>query len=242
MNTALESENKIHDDSVAGIFGFKGGLVPGVTVYGYLASAAMEYFGEAWLNHGAMDVRFDQPVYHGDQVSVSTDPGEGGRARVSIDTRASGVAWIDFHPDTSRGEYAEAPIVRRIASQESLAPGTVLGTLIRRIDLAQARMSAPIDPAIGPERMAHPAILLALANEIFVANYELGPWIHVSSEIRKRSAVKDGEEIQVRARVEDSFERKGHEFVVLDVEIAGHDRRSIERIRHTAIWRLRAPH
>ena len=35
-NTAIASDNKIHDDSVAHQFGFKGGLVPGVDVYAYL--------------------------------------------------------------------------------------------------------------------------------------------------------------------------------------------------------------
>ena len=33
-NIAADSENKIHDDSVARQYGFAGGLVPGVVVYG----------------------------------------------------------------------------------------------------------------------------------------------------------------------------------------------------------------
>ena len=35
-NTAHDSENKIHDDATARRFGFGGGLVPGVDVYGYI--------------------------------------------------------------------------------------------------------------------------------------------------------------------------------------------------------------
>lgn len=243
VNTALESENKIHDDSVAGAFGFRGGLVPGVTVYGYLASAAIEYFGgaNAWLHHGALDVRFKEPVYHGDDVVVSAQPEASGRVRLTAGECANGLAWLHSDPEPRASGYAEAPIDRRPASHESLAPGTVLGTIVRNLDLTQARMSAPLDPGIGPDRFAHPAILLALANEILVSNYVLGPWIHVSSEVRKSSAIKHGEEIRVRGRIENRFERKGHEFVVLDVLILGPNLRLIEHVRHTAIWRPRAP-
>lgn len=240
VNTALESENKIHDDSVAGTFGFRGGLVPGVTVYGYLAAAALESLGDSWLEHGAMDVRFLDPIYHGDEVAVSAQPEPGGRVRVAIGDCASGVAWIHSDPAPSAADYAEVPIERRPASRQNLASGTVLGTIVRKLDLAQARMSAPLDPAVGPDRLAHPGILLALANEILVTNYVLGPWIHVSSEVRKSSSVRDGEDIRVRGRVENLFERKGHEFVALNVLILSNER-VIEQIRHTAIWRPRAP-
>jgi len=37
FNTAVTSENKIHDDDVARRFGFTGALVPGVEVYAYMA-------------------------------------------------------------------------------------------------------------------------------------------------------------------------------------------------------------
>ena len=36
FNTAVASENKIHDDTVARRYGFSGGLVPGVEVYAYM--------------------------------------------------------------------------------------------------------------------------------------------------------------------------------------------------------------
>ena len=35
-NTSKQSENKIHDDTVARRFGFSGGLVPGVDVMAYM--------------------------------------------------------------------------------------------------------------------------------------------------------------------------------------------------------------
>jgi hypothetical protein len=238
VNTAADSENKIHDDRVAAQYGFRGGLVPGVTVYGYLAATVIGHFGETWLSRGAIDVRFQKPVYEGDEVVVTTEPQDGGRVRVEIAGCASAVAWLHDEAGPSSIESAP-PGGRRVPASHTLEPGTILGSPDRLLDLAQARLSAPLDSAIGPDRLAHPAILLGLANEIFVANYELGPWIHAASEVRKFSRVRDGERIQVRARIEEQFERKGHDFVVLNVHILAADGRLIEHVRHTAIWRPR---
>jgi hypothetical protein len=295
VNTAADSENKIHDDRIAAQYGFRGGLVPGVTVYGYLAAAVLNHFGDRignpWLSRGAMDVRFHQPIYEGDEaiVTLAAHPDTPGRVRVNIAVNgrecASAVAWLNETNEnhetnatsdelaSARSHPTPAP-ERRAPTMETLAPGTVLTPLSQPLDLAQSRISAPLDPAImGPEnaapgnaapgnalaRFAHPAVLLALANEIFVKNYELGPWIHTASEIRNFSAVRDGEHLYTSAKVEDRFERKGHEFVVLEVVIAARmgaaaaigiasgavtaaqdHFRIVEKIRHTAIWRPRA--
>jgi len=47
FNTAVASENKIHDDSIARQFGFRGGLVPGVEVYAYMAHMPVARWGRA---------------------------------------------------------------------------------------------------------------------------------------------------------------------------------------------------
>jgi acyl dehydratase len=240
VNTAADSENKIHDDRVAAQFGFRGGLVPGVTVYGYLAEAARKQFGDEWLARGAMDARFHQPVYDGEEIEVVMREESDTRVTFEIAGRATGLAWLTSDPAPDASEYKDAslPATRPPASVDVLKVGTVLGTLVSNLDLAQSRMSAPLDPAIGPRRVAHPAVLLALANEVLVRNVELGPWIHVASEVRKFAVVRDGDPIRVRAHVIERYERKGHEFVVLDVAIVSGDRVA-EQVRHTAIWRPR---
>jgi acyl dehydratase len=235
VNTAADSENKIHDDRVAAQYGFRGGLVPGVTVYGYLAAAVVEHFGEAWLQQGAMHVRFASPVYEGEEVNVTCSD-----STVEIAGRASGRCWLHDESAPDASTYAERalPAARPTASPNVFVPGTVLGTLAYRLDLSQSRMSAPLDPAIGSRRLAHPAVLLALANEILVRNVELGPWIHAASEVRNFRAVADGDEIRVRARIAERYERKGHEFVVLDVVILTNSHVATH-VRHSAIWRPR---
>jgi len=51
-NQVPESENRIHSDEVARRFGFRGGLVPGVTVTAYLCHPAVDAWGMDWLARG----------------------------------------------------------------------------------------------------------------------------------------------------------------------------------------------
>jgi len=236
VNTAADSENKIHDDAVAAQYGFRGGLVPGVTVFGYLCAGVIEHFGEKWLERGAMDVRFLAPVYDGDEVEVRVAQ-EGECVRAEIRGCALATAWLHEEPapETLSITHFEA---QQAPSRELLAPGKILGALHGTIGAMQMKMSLPLDPLIGGR--VHPAALLSLSNEILFRNFALGPWIHVASEVRKFSAASEGEPIWVTARVEDRFEKKGHEFVVLQVRVTSKsDGRLVEAVRHTAIWKPR---
>jgi acyl dehydratase len=71
FNTAHDSENKIHDDATARRFGFGGGLVPGVDVYGYMTHLPVMRWGRAWLERGTAECRFFKPVYDGDTATVT---------------------------------------------------------------------------------------------------------------------------------------------------------------------------
>jgi acyl dehydratase len=214
-NTATDSENRMHSDETATRFGFRGGLVPGTAVYGYMT----DRLDDAWSERGGMRVRFFEPFYEGDEVCVESDG-----ATVSA-KRADGVLCARgelFHPDAPVPDIPEAPMPeqRPQASAQSLAPGTVLGTLRTTLDIA------------SPEK------LLELSNRVLMANVVLGPWIHVSSEVRNFGAVRIGENVEVRSRVVDLFDRKQHGFVVLDV-VVGTGERAIQHVTHTAIWRPR---
>lgn len=238
VNTAADSENRIHDDRIAAEYGFRRGLVPGVTIYGYMASAAIAKLGQEWLEFGAMDVRFFEPYYDGEEVEVSAADQGNRLIKVNAAARATGLAWIKDAPGTT--DYPpEQPAPAQVSpSRETIRTGIVLGTIEKTLNLFEPGVSAPLDPWIGPARHAHPAILLALANEILMRNYALGPWIHSSSEVRNSSAARDGEQLQVRGKIVDAYERKGHEFAVLDVAILS-GARLVSRIRHTVIWQLR---
>ena len=247
FNTATASTNKIHDDDVARRYGFRGGLVPGVDVYAYLTRAPVERWGLEWLRHGGVRARFAKPVYDGDRVTVrAADEAEGVLAVDVFDSSgdrcATATAWLDPEPiERPRPPSADRPTVRPPASADSLAPGTVLGSLHdvfepERADryLTEVRESLSIyrDGAGGP--LAHPGWLLRFANSILSGNVELGPWIHVESDVRLSGLVGPAQALDVRAVVLDEFERKGHRFVTLDVAVLA-DGDLVERVTHTAI-------
>src|SRR5260370_21098087 len=69
-NPSGHSANKIHDDAVARQLGFRGGLVPGVTVYAYMTRPLVAACGREWVEGGTASVRFVKPVYAGEVVTV----------------------------------------------------------------------------------------------------------------------------------------------------------------------------
>lgn len=70
MNSAAESKGSIHDDEKARAMGYKGGLVPGVTVLGYMSRLMQETFGARWQSGSTFDGRLRRPVYEGVDVTI----------------------------------------------------------------------------------------------------------------------------------------------------------------------------
>ena len=250
-NDAVESENKIHDDAVARKFGFAGGLVPGVTVYGYLTWPAVREWGRAWLESGTMSARLAAPVYDGDQVEVTGtwhDEEVLIEARnASGEVRATAVASMPDRPSAPLAieDFPNEPLPppdERPPATPELLETVALGVVERTwhaelaaeyLDLVSDDLAVYLDPPI-----AHPGWLLRAANYVLSRSVRLGPWIHVSSDCRNHSVVTDGEVVATRGRVVDLFERGGHRFVVLDVLTSVGDR-PVTSVRHTAIYEPR---
>src|ERR1700760_1511135 len=86
-NTAKQSENKMHDDTVARRFGFSGGLVPGVEVMAYMIHQPVARWGPAFLERGLIEARFVKPVYDGETADVR---GEESNGVLSIEVESRG--------------------------------------------------------------------------------------------------------------------------------------------------------
>ena len=71
INSAAESKGSIHDDEKARAMGYRGGLVPGVTVLGYMSRLMQATFGERWQSNSTFNGRLRRPVYEGADVVVS---------------------------------------------------------------------------------------------------------------------------------------------------------------------------
>ena len=73
LNTAPDSENRIHSDELARQYGFEGGLVPGVTISAYLVHPLIEQWGKNWLDRGYANCRITSPLYDNERFDVKTD-------------------------------------------------------------------------------------------------------------------------------------------------------------------------
>ena len=245
-NPATASENKIHEDTVAREYGFRGGLVPGVVVYAYMTRAPLDRWGRDWLERGTMAARFFVPVYEGQEVTVTLDDDGELEARTEDGLVAAGTATLpdtpNPAPDPASYPVAPLPEKRPPASPEALAVDA-LGTLEygfhadkAGVYLDEVRETSPF---YAEARVAHPGWLIAMANYALSQNVRLGPWIHVETTTTHFSTVADGERVSVRGKVAGLFEKKGHRFVDLDLLWLAEDDRPALHARHTAIYEPR---
>src|SRR3984957_200228 len=117
-NTAKQSENKMHDDTVAKRFGFSGGLVPGVDVMAYMMHLPVAKWRRAFLERGLIEARFAKPVYDG-EIADLTCVESNGVLSIEVESRgqlcATGTASLPASaPSLSMADFNEAaPVAER---------------------------------------------------------------------------------------------------------------------------------
>ena len=259
-NTSSNSENKIHDDATARRYGFRGALVPGVTVYAYLTEPLVAAFGAAWLERGTASVRFHKPIMDGEEVQVTAavtarDPkaatvtvtGATAATPEAATLAATLPAGSPTPVNLAMYRMAPLPEPRPEATRAHLAALDGLGTPVNTYDEACAaewldRVDDSLPLYRGRDGWIHPAFFLDQANKALRQNVRLGPWIHASSVVRHLGGARVGETLATRGRVRSVFEKNLREFVELDLVIVAGDRpRPVAHVVHTAIYRLPAP-
>jgi hypothetical protein len=248
-NTAKQSENKMHDDTVARRFGFSGGLVPGVDVMAYMIHLPVAKWGRAFLDRGLIDARFVKPVYDGEIAELTAEEGDGVLS-IEVHSRgqlcATGTASLPTSaPAISLADYKEVAAVaeRKPVSATSYELGKWLGTAPRdwageaaREYLADIRET---DPIYAKEGLGHPGLLQRVMNKVLVDNAILGPWIHVGSRTQLLSAAKTGDVIMARSKVIGNYDKKGHRFVELDALVVANGKTPLAHCHHIAIYQPR---
>jgi len=252
------TENKIHEDTVARDFGFRGALVPGVTLYAWMTRPVVAHWGADWLGRGMFSTRFSKPVYFEEPMSIQSAVSRHDTELTAIETRVvnrDGVVCAtatmsltasESSPALDLAAYPAAPLPteRPLVSREILEAHRILGTpeLFVDVDVALAfldRVSETLPIYAGPAAVAHPGLYLSEANRALSRNVVVSPWIHVESEGRHLSPLRVGERLETRARVKDLFEKKGHQFAELDLLLVAERSRPVAHIRHVAIYQLR---
>lgn len=258
-NPVPESENRIHSDEVAHRFGFRGGLVPGVVVSAYLLHPAVEAWGVDWLSRGGAKVVVEQPLYDGEDfdvvvegasehgyaaklLGIAGDPRA--RATVTLPNVAPEAPTFRGDPRLSRGHD------RATASRASLERLRDRGLGAVRVRWPEAEITSytkdsadmPRLLRLDAEGYANPAFVLGMSNWALAANIRMSPWLHLQTEHQNHAVIPPGSELVVEQRIADLFEKKGHEFV--DVELAAfllgkHEGQPVMSAKLRAIYRLR---
>ena len=254
-NPSAASENRMHSDDVALAYGFKGALVPGVTVFSHLTQPLVAKHGVDWLARGTAEVSFAKPAYEGELLSVRT----ASTAADAYDLTCTNEQGIELArmlaqlPGSPAAADARALLLPAAATGERpdvtwdlMDVGTPFPSLAwqpTRADnlewCADARDELPIYRD-GAAPVLHPGFVLRQANLVLRNRFTLPAWIHAGSRIAFHAAARAGETFEVRAIPEEKWQRKGHEFVRLYVCILC-DGLVVTEILHTAIFRPRKP-
>jgi hypothetical protein len=251
-NISHASENKIHDDAVAKKLGFTGGLVPGVEIFAYMTNVAVQKWGAAWLETGRLECRFGKPLYDGHIAEVSSKPAGADALDLHLISDGNDCATgrasltkgfvpppIDAYEQSAPPELDKRPP----ASEASLLKGKWLGIrpFVVTPDISDTYLGNIKEalPLYKREGLVHPGLLLRLCNSALRENVALPPWVHVGSEVQNATSVCIGEEVSLRARIIDNYERKGHKLVDLDCIVIAGGNRVATHVKHTAIYGLR---
>ncbi len=261
-NSASESDNKIHSDAEAQLFGYRAALVPGVTLYAYLTQLALPFFGEEWLARGGSSVRLLRPVYEGETVVCRAEPrADGSRTVLDLSCGredgtvcAEGGAWLPDAPAGSLGGASSLPDSSPAHPLPELTPDTVpvgvpLAPLETFFDAEAARAYAdetddpsPLyrDASVSGGPVLPPGVLAGRQARLLRINFSFGPSIHVASEIEHLAPARTGALYRTGGVIRETYERKGNHYLVLDaLTTAGGT--PVMRVRHTTIFQVRRP-
>ena len=262
------SDSGIHDDATASKYGYRGGLVPGNTVYAHMSRGMVGYFGSAWLASGQVQVRFARPLYEGDDITckyVVTDRVEDATGeRVLFDFtaengegescgRSSGSLLLGESPaapeeppfvaTARRGELPQIPLI---------TPGNVALNLAfkpERIEDSSESNNAYVEHVSDPlpiyQRFIHPGCLLrwtTLAEKALRArpgSENLGPAVHTAYSVENFGPALAGRPYTVYGTFIEDYNRKGNDYYKSDSIICDEAGGPVARVQLTTIYHLR---
>jgi hypothetical protein len=256
-NASTVSENRIHSDDVARQFGFKGALVPGVTVFAHMTQPLVAHYGETWLARGTAQVRFDKPAYEGELLSIDCiDNADGSHQLTCVNEEGTALAHMRATlparasaPD-ARGAMPPAPPQgeRPMVTWDLMEIGkpfpalTWTPTLADNLQWCADNRDTLAIYRDGIAPPLHPGFILRQANFVLRHRFMLPAWIHTESHVRFLDLARIDTQYEVRAIPEEKWQRKGHEFARLYVAIrtTGREARTVAEVAHSMIFRPRA--
>jgi hypothetical protein len=259
FNQTPDSDNEIHGDDLAKQYGFKGGLVPGVTISAYLCHPAAEAWGLEWLTRGSARVRVSSPLYDEEAFTVAITAQNGSSYTAQLlrpEGTVSATAEVCLpdapaKPPTRRGDSIADPDYQGPpASVESWSQLQQQGCRALRYHWREdnpmrsylrdeTRMPALlIDSSSGG--FANMSFILGCSNWVLASNAYMNPWVHLETYSQNFKAIPTGTNLVAEMTVTDFYEKKGHEFVDADIALFDEaDDACLSTIQLRAIYKLR---
>ncbi|HMO53609.1 MAG TPA: MaoC/PaaZ C-terminal domain-containing protein [Tepidiformaceae bacterium] len=250
--------NPIHSTEVAAQYGYRGALVGGVTVYGWLTPVILETLGERWLSDGWADVRFRRPVFPGDALTARAELRTGELAAVAM-INQEGAAAIEGEAGVGHAPWLASlhlP-VRRTAEP---VPGGLPPLTLENAPVGQDLRPMPVPWSLeetrawaaekqrdtsarwtSDEALVHPSWLAARMTPLIHHSYHYGPAIHTRSQVQHLAPARAGQLFTVAGHFLEAYEQNGHHVAVVDGVILDAQSTEVARIRHTTIFRTRPP-
>ena len=232
FNPVPDSSNEIHSDEMAESFGFKGGLVPGVTVAAYTIHPAIEDWGRRWLRQGNARVQIKSPLYDGEKFNVEILENGDVSYRAQLlrpDGTISAVSEVSLSSEsvTPPKRRGDSPIVGGIdlvkATPKTMFALKENGCFSMKETwndqhpmwryLKNASAMPKIHRIADGEGLANISFILACSNWIMAKNIYLNPWVHMETFSQNYREIPLGTDIWVELEITDLFTKKGHEFV-----------------------------
>jgi acyl dehydratase len=249
----IDFYNRIQDDEYARHYGFRAGLVSGVTIFAYMSRPLAESLGKDWLERGSADVRFVSPVYSGEEIRINGSVASVTKEGIRIECQAAnnqgtgcGIGIAQLAPSVPAVEPvledypAGKARLHRPISLESLEPGQnlvpVSSDFTWSLHWQYCRKSIR-DLLPLYEKTMHPGWLLSRASQVLATNFAVQAWIDVSCRIQHFHLQDEECAIQTRGRVQNRFEREGNHFIELDLGVFA-ETRCLAVIHYTAIFRI----
>ncbi len=220
----------IHDDNSARVYGYRGALVPGLMLYGYMANLVAESWGLDWVRQGTMHSRSRRPVYEGNPIVIVAQPVEENDAGRSVEMEvrdpagsiiATGAATLPkikpALPDLA--DFPVLPIekpLRPIAAGE-FRPGDRFGSEeeeitpeLHRESLSDFRQTWPVYAQMA---IVHPSKFAQVATHNALGSYKLAtPSIYVAATTQHLNIVRVGDRLSSSGVITKVYERKGNHY------------------------------
>ena len=258
LNTAPDSENRIHGDDLAQEYGFEGGLVPGVTVSAYLAHPLVEHWGKNWLDTGYANCRITSPLYDKELFAVKTEIVDSSTANTIL-IKGNGVVSASAELALTKN-LPPAPLLRKdkVASQDFNAPRAnkevweelkLKGchsfnfSWSDKNPLIYLRSEEHLPKLLQPKEGGYSnlSFLLGCSNWILAGNAYMNPWVHLQTISQNYRAVELNSSLIAEMEINKVYEKKGHEFIDVFVNLFDQkDEVCVMRINLIAIYKLRS--